>query len=549
MPAIFLRTFGADDNPSGSSPFVSIPVPIGVKDGDFVVAAIVLPAANVTVTPPDGWMLITQTDPTLTTGIVAFWHMCLNEQARWVFALSGSAAAAGVALVYGSTDPFLPIEVSAAKLTASGTSHAVQGVEVAEDGEELALFLAAHAVGTYTPASGFRAVVAKQQSAATIAAHRRQPAAAGAVADFNVTFSTSAAAATLLLAIRPTVGRFSIDEVRQRVIDDLPEGVEDVYDLTASGDYYKYFNAVAALLKYEGFDLVDILRQESFVSRARYDLADWERLFGLLQTRIAKHGTIPQRQAQVVAAWRVAAGQEPSLPEIRALVGAYLGYTDPSAVDVRECQRGAMRTLHSYKAVAGDIPGPGSLTRQVYVADYPRVGKMGVQLSLFIDHPSAEDLTVTLTGPSSPAGQASKSWTLRAGALASSEEIRLYDISAAGKTIWGTWTLTITSGGAAGTLDHALVFVEGIGRDQQGHDGLGGALFEWGVFVDPTLVNGGAGGFVDYRGVQRILDQFTQSHRVARVIRGSLTTDIGTSHAFPGDTNCIPGQIVPHTNP
>ena len=116
--------------------------------------------------------------------------------------------------------------------------------------------LGADAVGTYTPQTGFIAVESTSNTV-TFAAHRKPKPTAGAVAASTITFSTPANGENMLLAIRPGVGQFTLDDIRQRIIEALPEGVDDVLDFTPSGDYYKYFGAIAALLKVYGYDLVD----------------------------------------------------------------------------------------------------------------------------------------------------------------------------------------------------------------------------------------------------------------------------------------------------
>lgn len=549
MPPIVLRAAGADDNVAGGSEFVSIPVPAATQDGDLALVGISLPAADIVVTPPEGWDLVVRSNPALGLSIAVYQHLCLSEQTHWVFALDSSVEATGIALVYGSTDSFGPVEAHSVKLTSSGTSHNVGAISPAQDGEQLALFMAADTSGSWTTASGFSEQASHALSGSSSSAQDFFKSAAGTLDAFSETFSTTAAGASVLVALRPGVGRFTLEQVRERIIRGFPDGVEDVYDLSPSGDYGKLISAIALELKVQGFDLADLVRQESFPSKSRYVLAEWEHFFGLDTTRLARVGTIPQRQAQLVAAFRLAAGQEPSLPEIRALVGAYLGYTDPDSLLIVETSRTALRALHSYSRGPYTIPGSGSLDVVFLVPDGPRISQSGVQLSLFIDHPSAEDLSFDLVGPLSAYGQASKSWIapFGVGAIVSTDELRIYDADAKNKTIFGAWKLTITSSGASGTLTEARLFVEGVGRGIYRRDGRAAPIFDWGVFVDPTLVNGGAGGAVDYVLVQRILDGFNQAHCKANVIRGSETINPGIPEAIPGDPGCIAGQCIPRT--
>ena len=141
MPTTVLRTFGVDSNPAGVSPFVGIPVPVGVRDGDVIIAAITLGVSGVTVTPPDeDWTLIAQTDPAQACGVVAFWKVALNEGTEWVFALSDSVQAVGGAAIFANVDIFGPVEVVASATTASATTQDYAGVTASLDGE-MALLL------------------------------------------------------------------------------------------------------------------------------------------------------------------------------------------------------------------------------------------------------------------------------------------------------------------------------------------------------------------------------------------------------------------------
>jgi len=545
MP-IFLRTFAKDNNPAGASQFVGFAVPVGVTDGDLIVVGITLPGAGITVTPPsDDWTPIAQTDTAVSPGIVAFWKIALNEPAHWVFSLSSSIKATGGALVYGGTDPSSPVEAFSVALTASDTDHDVASISPSLGGEEVIVFVGANTNGSYTPATGFVGVLESTQSAgSTLAAHHRQAPAAGTIAAFTVTFDSSAKGASLALVLRPGVGKLSIDDVRRRLIRAFPEGVEDVYDLTPSGDYYKLFTVIAAVTKLYGYDLIDLLRQESFPGTAYYRLPDWERLLGLDGTRTARLGTISQRQAQVVAAWRLALGTGSSIPEIRAAVAPLLGYDVASDIEIIETPRAVLTSAHTYASPGSyAIPGPGSVNAVVIVPDSAKVSSGGAQILLTLTHPSVEDLSVTLTGPTGD------SYTWNAGSLGSGslsgDDRVLRTPELAGAGVGGSWTVTITSTGASGTADAVSVFVEGIGRDWTGHDGLGAAIFDWGVFVDPTLINHGGGGAVDYAAIQRIIERFSQSHDIGRVIRGSATVNPGTAAIIPGDPSAIPGQMIP----
>ena len=284
-----------------------------------------------------------------------------------------------------------------------------------------------------------------------------------------------------------------------------------------------------------------MVEQEIRPTTSYHKLGDWERVLGLETTRIAVAGTIPERQTQVLAALRRAAGVGSSIPEVQAAVAPLLGYTSTSDLEILETPRDNLTTAHTYAATTPvAIPGPGSVARNITVADDTLVSQAGAQVTLFVTHAAAEDLSVTL---SNPGAQLTKTWaagSLGSGALISTDERRLYAPEFADLNILGTWILTVISSGAAGTLENASIFVEGIGRTSGGFDGLGGAIFEWGPFIDPTKVNAGAGGAVDYKGVRLVVESFAQSHTLGTIIRGSETISPGDPLAIPDNQTQFP---------
>lgn len=533
---IFLRTSGPDES-VGASNFCSIPQPVGTRDGDLVVVGIAISAGVVVSPPNEDWVQVAVTD-VAGRGIVAFYKYAMSEPARWVFTLSASDYAVGGALVYGNADGFQPIEAFAVATSAAAGPFNAPNITAADDSEELVYFFSATAAGTFTPLTGFSSVVARSPSS-TFAAHRRGLTSAGLVASAPVTFSNgNKTGAMLAVVLRPSVGTLSFDDARERVVSQLPAGAEDVYDLTVTGDYRKYFQVFGSMLKMFAFDLVDLARRELSPRLARYKLPDWEHLFGLETTRTAKLGTLPQRRQQVVGGWRAAAGLGSTFAAVRATLGTLLGYAPATNLLLMECDRPSLTAEHSYAlnttvGGTGDvaIPGPGVVTLYALVTeDGGVVAKMGAQLTLALANPGSGQYQFTLTAPS---GQ-SKSWLLNVGDV----PLVLYAPELAGARVDGLWKLQIANGTfVANTLySDSTLFVEGIQQGQQ----TAGAIFEWGVYADPAHL-GENGTPADLVAARDAIDRLAFSHT-----RGSLLqslepypdTDAGVNSAVPDE--CVP---------
>jgi hypothetical protein len=534
--AIIFRAAGIDSNGSSASPFCALPVPIGTTNGDVAIVAIAIPT-GVNISPPDAsWNLIIQTDPAQ-FGLVAYWKICLNEQTNWSFALSSAAVVAASCLVYGNTDMFVPVEVAATQLTAASTTHGVAGATASQLGEELALFMAGANSGTYTPASGFTEVARKQQSSVTIEAQHKGLQSAGPVASFSEAFTANAAGASLLLVIAPGYGTLSSADAYGRIFGAMPPGIDDLLNFTSgTGDFWKFFNVLAMVFKLFVFDLYDLAKQEIVPYLSRYKLPDWERFFGLQSTNITQFGTIPQRQQQVLSAWRAAFAKSGSFTTLQAVMGPLLGYLPSTAVRIIEADRSALTLAHSYDFCAGvDVAlNQGTTTTlSVYVNDGGAVGAMGAQVTLTFSSADTTTMVFVLTGPDGT----SKTWA--AGSATS--PLWLTAPEFAGAQIQGAWTLAITNNspamGSYNTLySSQQLFVEGMGPRQQ----TGGAVFDWGVYVDPSHI-GENGNGADFASVRNMLRKIAFDHTTANVIQSLApypNTSAGVHCSIPDE--CIP---------
>jgi uncharacterized protein YmfQ (DUF2313 family) len=532
MP-IVLRASAADNNPAGAAGFVSFARPSGVTNGDTIVVGIAIPGANVSVTPQSAdWTPIARTDPSLALGVAAFYKTALNEPTHWVFALSAPVGATGAALVYGGVDSFAAVEASAAGLTAASASHSVAAITASLPQEEEILFLGAAASGSYTPSGGFLTVARKQQAASTLEAQRLQLQNAGPQPAFTEAFSSAAIGASLRIVLRPSFGSLTVDDVYRRLIAALPAGAEDVYDLTRAGDYYRFYSVIAAALKTYSYDQVDLLRREIVPQLSQYKLPDWERVFGIETSQIAQQGTVPERQAQIVAGWRAAAGQGSSIPVVQAVLGPLLGYDASTPVQVIEANRAALKTAHTYHTTT-DVAVPGAtITRiTIPVTDGGTVAAMGAQLTLTFATPPTAFYFVTLTAPDGKA----KLWPQSGW---NTTTVVLYGPELANAQIAGNWHLEISrASGAANTLlAGSSLFVEGIAPRQE----TAGAMFTWGVYADPAHV-GESGTPGNFDAAQAAIDHIAYAYTHGFLIVSLAPwPDVST-----GANSAIPDRCLP----
>lgn len=536
---IILKTFGTDSNPAADSLFVGIPKPIGVQDGDLLLVGIALPIAGLTVTPPStDWIQITTTDPTFSVGITAFYKSALNEPNNWVFQLSSSTRAAGTVMVYGNTDSFSPVEAFSAVLTDISVTQNIGAVSSSIDAEEIVLFAMGGASGTFTPSGGFIEVARKQTTLATIEAQHKFLQVATNIPISTETFSVIAKGASLIIVLKPGVGTLTVDNARELLIAGFPVGVENVYDLTTTGDYYKYLQALAANFKIFGYDFIDLLRLEIIPYLSFYELPAWEKIFGLEFSRISKLGTVPQRQAQILSAWRSAAGQDSSIPTVKAVLGPILGYFPSTNVQVIEANRAALTAAHTYTGPVPVIPAPGSTSVAVDVADGGIVSTGGATLKIVITAAILSDITLTLT---SPANEIVKIYpSLGTGSIVSLSET-LHGKEFVGAIIDGIWTLGITNAGAgAASLTWAL-FVEGVQNQKSPPEqNTGAAIYDWGVYADPAHIaeNGSP---ADFDAARAAIRKIAFSHTIANLLQ-SLDpwpdTNSGVHSSIPNE--CIP---------
>lgn len=319
------------------------------------------------------------------------------------------------------------------------------------------------------------------------------------------------------------------------VLQLLPAGYEKWIDTSSTSAAGKALRALAQAVKLYGYDVLDALRDELGGLTMSQRLPDWEAIMGVAGDAIATYGTTATRRARMIARRRESGGT--TLPSIRAVVGPLLGYEDPTTLQILECPRGALTALHTYTEFVV-TSFTGSLSRTVHCSDDGRISEGGVQLLFsFVDTTaSLAGGTITLTGPTGANGQSVSTWdgsALASGVLANADRY-LYDPDAAGKSLFGTWTLAVTTPvGVTLGWDWWAVFVEGVGRLTLG-EGRGAEIFHWGVYVDPALesVAQPSDRAAALRAVQH---RMNPGHA-----RGVLIT---SSTSYPG--SLIPNQFIP----
>jgi len=521
--SISLRVAATDLNPVGASTFCAIARPVGLEDGDLMLVGLSLPGGvGTTVTAPAGWERVLRTDSTTTVSCAVYWKRAQSEPPTWVWVLSGSVQVTGAFVAYSGVDGFTPIDNAQGTSDAAGGSHGIAGISTSRNGEMLVTFLAAATAATYTAPTDYAERATKTQADSTISAMDRTIATAGQVAATGAAVSMVTEGASVTLALYPSRGTKTIGDVRQVLMDLFPPGAGNLYDFDPGGDAYNLIAAIADGLKLYGYDLADILRTEIDPATAVNNLARWEAVLGLGQSWITRFGTVPQRQAQIVARLRESGSF--SRENIKAILGPILGYADPSQLEIVECDRAQLTIAHEYDVPSAAIPGPGSYLQNITVRDQAEVSAAGAQVTMVITHATPADLEVVLQTPNAVAETLSAPFGT--AALVGATRV-LYFRTLAGEDCGGTWQLAVNnSGGNAGTVDAGgVLFVEGIGYDG-GNEGLGRAIFQWAVLVDPTLA--GVTHPADYPTARQVLERIKPAHtQVWLVLKNDAGGDAG----------------------
>lgn len=340
-------------------------------------------------------------------------------------------------------------------------------------------------------------------------------------------------------------------EILDFMVQGLAPGVLDSWDFQPNPqdpDLYEEWYALAQAVKWAVKDRIDALRVERNPATAVEKLQDFELALGLQFTPAAQFGTIPQRQGQVVGRFREFGGL--TRQSIQTVMQAYLKYADPSQIQVIEPARAALKAAHTYAFTAPFAAVPVG-TSQVDVPDDSFVSDMGAQLYINMQVAgSGSSGIVELRGPDGfvhswnlidylPLGVVVGPNTVFDLVLYAQDFAPKLNATATGydrRAIKGTWTLTVKN---MDTVNSASVFVEGVGRNAAGQDGLGAALFEWGVLAETAKLGAGA----DLLGAAAAVHRMDHCHLSGHLLLdGKLVSSLAM---IPDDPNAIPDMGIP----
>lgn len=504
MPVAYKTSVVDNAANAASSSQLAFITPGTVVDGDFLLVALsVAGGAGTTVTLPIGWTQLLRSDVTTTISLVVAYRFASGEPATEVFTFGASGTHAGALAAYTGVDSFFPVDASATSQNASSTSQASPSITVTAQAAVTVLAFAAASNPTFTVPSGYTDRAHKSQTSASIELCDGG-ASTGTIASVSATLSGANVGTSCAIALRSAIGQTSVEQARSALKAHFPPGANDWYDWDNSTDpseLWKLTQAIASFLKYWGYDYADLIKQEVNPLTVVAKLAEWEGALGITQSSAsAVNKWIATRQTAILSKLRESGAS--TLAYIRGVLEPLLGYTGANigTLQIIETNRASLTTAHTYSNATGASIGANSnVSQTVYVSDDGGVSAAGVQVTVTITSTNPEQLSFTLTGPvvngqpSVGSGQASITWAAAAlpkGSVTSTA-FNLYEhATSAGKYITGNWTLQINTGAATCTLVSWSLFTEGGGlRDANGGSGLGGAMFEWGVFADPAKTN------------------------------------------------------------
>lgn len=326
-------------------------------------------------------------------------------------------------------------------------------------------------------------------------------------------------------------------ELKAALIAGFPPGVDSVVDWNDAPG--RHMEAVAQTLT-KATDLVDTMATEISPLTVIQKLPEWERLL-----RLKGNGSTAQRQAALVSRLREL-GQVTTRPMVQSVIAPLLGYADPSELVVIEADRAAQRAAHTYAWTGSKSFSLMAAIIPWRVLDDAKVSPAGAQVDVTITHSDISKIAATLTGPDGATA------TVGIGKLGrgsvSGATLRLYFPSLAGAKVGGifggNWSLSIGATSGTGTITAADLFVEGLHLDSARHDGLGAAVYRWGVMVEDDKL----GPTADLIAAREALERIRYACRPPALLRrsvGSGALAAGDFAVIPGDPNSIPKGALP----
>lgn len=326
--------------------------------------------------------------------------------------------------------------------------------------------------------------------------------------------------AELAFPLGDFVGTISNEDALDLLVQLLPEGAAKLYGiLNKSGDPYEFYAAIADAFKTYCYDQIDILRGENNPLTAIYRVTDYEAVLGLSASATALTGTLQQRRNAIVSKLRESGAF--TLANIRAIIAPLLGYANASDLQVIESDRAAQTAAHTYTATGGAIGANTSLSVSIVVNDDGGLSSAGLQLQLPITSTNPEQLSVSVTGPTTGTGSGQIVLNFTAGSFpagaVTANVFQLNDLTSKGKWITGTWTVRVWTGAAVCTLGTVSLFAEGCGqRDSGGYDGLGASQFKFLVYADAAKM--GVSGAASLEAARGALKRIQPAYALGTVV-------------------------------
>lgn len=335
-------------------------------------------------------------------------------------------------------------------------------------------------------------------------------------------------------------------DLKQELISGFPPGTEDWLDWLDPDGPGPLMEATGHVLEDRGTAQVDALRLElSPLTCSAAGLARWERTLDLQNSRITLRGDTERRRAQVLSRLREVGNSNKRM--VQTILNSFLLYADQTQIELMESNRSQVRTANEKRHFGVVDFGPGAIppTAQIswVVWDDPRVSKGGVQVDLNVTCSDLSTLEISLYAPDGavysqvmPLGVGGR--TAGPGGV----NLRIYEPRFAGHgKIFGTWRMSITSANVGDSLLGAVLLVEGLGRydDWRGVpcNGLGAAMYEWGVVVDAALL----GTDYDLDGARHAVRRLSYARSIGNIIRKPF----GGLIAIPDEPWTIPDEVVP----
>lgn len=339
------------------------------------------------------------------------------------------------------------------------------------------------------------------------------------------------------------------DEARSLLLQLLPPGIERAFDFTpgpdpqdpASGasDPWLIVDAAAEGMRLALSDNIDQASLDADpVQLGALGASSWEDVLALAQTQVTLYGTQAERLQQILGRLRV--WGLPTDANTQAILAAYFGLASTD-VEIVTTARADLTAAHTYppEVDTGYTVAAGDNAIRYDVADDAKVSKGGVEWLFTLTHASVEDLSVTISDPAYATTVSFPAGCLGSGSVTSQAFI-LRSPGHAGLAVGGAWVVTVHNAGAnVGAIDSGSgLFVEGIGRDTTGNDGLGAGIFEWSARLPSSSATYALSVLPEaLLLVERIQPAGTRGGLALRM------TDGGSS-ALLGDANCIAGLCI-----